>query len=86
MKEELEKLDASMGYICKKIALMDENIPDYTSLLDTLAQQYKKFLMLVSKIGMKEPDYIIKYANLDDIKNILTSKGYLEQEVKEKGR
>ena len=86
MKEELEKLDISMENISKKIMIIDENDPNYSSLLDILAQQYKTFIMLISKNPSKTEKYYIKYANLDYIKNILTSKGYLEQEPQIKGR
>ena len=86
MKEELEKLDISMENISKKIMIIDESDPNYSSLLDILAQQYKTFIMLISKNPNKTEKYYIKYANLDYIKNILTSKGYLEQEPQIKGR
>ncbi len=86
MKEELEKLDISMENISKKIMIIDESDPNYSSLLDILAQQYKTFIMLISKNPSKTEKYYIKYANLDYIKNILTSKGYLEQEPQIKGR
>ena len=86
MKEELEKLDISMENISKKIMIIDENDHNYSSLLDILAQQYKTFIMLISKNPSKTEKYYIKYANLDYIKNILTSKGYLEQEPQIKGR
>ena len=86
MKEELEKLDISMENISKKIMIIDENDHNYSSLLDILAQQYKTFIMLISKNPNKTEKYYIKYANLDYIKNILTSKGYLEQEQQIKGR
>ena len=86
MKEELEKLDISMENISKKIMIIDENDHNYSSLLDILAQQYKTFIMLISKNPNKTEKYYIKYANLDYIKNILTSKGYLEQEPQIKGR
>lgn len=80
MKSAFEKLDMSMKNITLELAKHSEVHPKYKKLLNTLAQQYFACQTLFNL--SKDDDnivYIFKYADMDEIKTILTNTGYLEQ-------
>ena len=81
MEQILENLDLSMKELTLDLVKYQKGTPVYQKSLATLAKLYRAFnaaydLALTKNINIP---YYTKYADIEGIKTLLTSAGYLDQ-------
>ena len=84
MEQILERLDLSMKELTLYLEKHQEASPLYQKALVTLAKVYQAFdsaynVMITNRIYTP---YYIKYADMEEIKALLTNAGYLEEPKK----
>ena len=87
MNQAFEKLDKSMKDLCLELIKYREDDQHYQQALSELARKYQacNTLMALSQDNINNI-YYFKYADIGNIKTLLTNAGYLEQSSKEKSR
>ena len=77
----------SMKKLCLELMKYREGDPHYQQILSVLAQQYQAFNILMALNQDKTNNiYYFKYADMGNIKSLLTNTCYLEQPTKPKNR
>ena len=88
MEQVLEELDIFMKELTLDLVKYKKDSPMYQEVLVTLAKVYQAFnsaydLAAIDNINVP---YYIKYADIEEIKTLLTNAGYLEESKKTERR
>lgn len=86
MNQKFEQLDMSMKSLYLKLEMYRKSDFRYQEILTALAQQYQTYTTLIESLYDKYKDknvivYVPKYSDIDSIKKLLTSAGYLEEQI-----